>query len=176
MSFWLKSFSFIEGHPFWISDLAAACSFKKCFFGHCNFQPEISPQRPPPTSSPNLQLLKTSNSTKHFLAGSFGGFLYKSFRSRFPFLSFHCPFNILSFPFMFLSCLFLSFHCPFNFLSLSFPFLSLSFSMSFPFISFLFLSFNLLSFPFISNSNQDFLGFFWKSHYLGPTLDQGGGY
>ena len=47
--------------------------------------------------------------------------------------------------------------------------------MSFPFLSFLFLSFNLLSFPFISNSNQDFLGFFWKSHYLGPTLDQGGG-
>ena len=46
--------------------------------------------------------------------------------------------------------------------------------MSFPFLSFLFLSFNLLSIPFISNSNQDFLGFFWKSHYLGPTLHQGG--
>ena len=33
---------------------------------------------------------------------------------------------------------------------------------------------NLLSSPFISNSNQDFLGFFWISHYLGTTLDQGG--
>ena len=56
---------------------------------------------------------------------------------------------------MFLSCLFLSFHCPFDFLS--FPFIVLS--MSFPFLSFLFLSFNLLSSPFMPNSNQDFLGF-----------------
>ena len=144
MSFWLISFSFIEGHPFWISDLAAACSFKKSLFGHCNFQPEINPQRPPPTSSPNLQLLKTSNNTKHFLAGSFGGFLYKSF--RFPFLS-------LSFQFPFLSC---SFHVfSFPFIVLSFPFLSLSFQFpSFPFIvlsfPFIVLSFPFLSFPFLS--------------------------
>ena len=79
---------------------------------------------------------------------------------------------VISFPFLSLSFQFpfLSFHCPFNFLS--FPFIVLS--ISFPFLSFLFLSFNLLSFPFISNSNQNFLGFFWISHYLGPTLDQGG--
>ena len=70
----------------------------------------------------------------------------------------------MSFPF-----LSLSFQFPFIVLSISFPFIVLS--MSFPFLSFLF----LLSFHFISNSNQDFLGFFWKSHYLGPTLDQGGG-
>ena len=139
MSFWLNSFSFIEGHPFWISDLAAACSFKKCLFGHCNFQPEINPQRPPPTSSPNLQLLKTSNSTKHFLAGSFGGFLYKSF--RFPFLSFHVLF--MSFPF-----LSLSFQFPFIVLSISFPFLSLSFQCLF--LSFHFFSFPSISFPFLS--------------------------
>ena len=63
-------------------------------------------------------------------------------------VSFTSPLGFLSFPFMFLSCLFLSisFHCPFNFLSLSFqfPFLSLSFQS--PFFSFPFLSFNLLSF------------------------------
>ena len=82
----------------------------------------------------------------------------------FPFRSFHVPF--ISFPLLSLSfqCPFLSFHCPFNFLS--FPFI---------FLLFLFLSFNLLSFPFISNSNQDFPGFFWISPYLGPALDQGGG-
>ena len=147
----------------WNCDLAAACFFQNCLFGHCNLQPEMNPQRPPPTSSPNLQLLKTSNSTKHFLAGSFGGFLYKSFRF---------PFNFLSFPFMFLSCLFLSFHCPFNFLSLSFQFPFLSFHcpfnvLSFRVLSFLFLSFNLLSFPFISNSNQDFLGFFLEITLFG---------
>ena len=149
----------------WNFDLAAACFFKKCLFGHCNFQPEINPQRPPPTSSPNLQLLKTSNNTKHFLAGSFGGFLYKSF--RFPFLS--VPFLSLSFQFPFLSC---SFHVfsfpfivlsfPFIVLSISFPFLSLSFpflSLSFPFLS--------LSFPFLSYSNQDFLGFFLEITLFG---------
>ena len=137
----------------WNFDLAAACFFKKCLFGHCNFQPEINPQRPPPTSSPNLQLLKTSNSTKHFLAGSFGGFLYKSF--RFPFLSFHCPFNFLSFhvpfmsfPFLSLSFPFLSF--PFIVLSISFPFLSLSFHCPFNVLSFPFISFPFLQSPFLS--------------------------
>ena len=85
------------------------------------------------------------------------------------------PFVSLSFPFLSIYAPFISFSfhvCSFHFLffpfiSLSFPFVSLScpfISFYFPFISFL--SFNLLSFPFISNSNQDFLGFFWILHLI----------
>ena len=60
-----------------------------------------------------------------------------------------------------------SFTCPLGFLS--FPFLSLSFQ--FPFLSF---HCPFLSFPFLFKSRFSRI-FFWKSHYLGPTLDQGGG-
>ena len=104
----------------------------------------------------------------------FISFSFLSFSFPFPFVSLSFPFLSIYFPFISFSFLSFSFHFPF--ISFCFPFISFYFhfiSFCFPFISFL--SFNLLSFPFISNSNQDFLGFFWISHYLGPALDQGGG-
>ena len=94
----------------------------------------------------------------HFL---FFPFILLSFSFCFPFISF--SFHIFSFHFLF-----------FPFILLSFPFHFLLFPFHFLLFPFHFLSFNLLSFPFISNFNQDFLGFFWISHYLGPALDQGG--
>ena len=97
-------------------------------------------------------------------------------------LSFHCPFNFLSFPFivlsisfpsMFLSLLSISVHCPFNFLSfpfivlpISFPFLSFSFHF-FPFLQSPFLSFH---FQFKSRFSMIFLDF----TLFEAALDQGG--
>ena len=169
----MKSFSvIIEGHPFWISDLAAAFSFKIAYLGIAICNLKSTHKDHPPRAA------KTFNYSRPqiILNNAWFVLFVVSFIIPFIVLSLSFPFLSLSFPFLSWS---LSFHVPFNVVFLSFHFIFISFpfivrSMSFRFLSLLFLSFDFRSFPFMSNSNQNFLGYFWISRYLGPALDQGG--